>query len=256
MQQKQLTLELDQLLLGKKYQRGGSIYPSTSELVSPFIDNLSKYTTDFKITVVEPNEGTATTEEDIDKTYTRVLIEGYMPNILQDNHRKTISMLYGLDVQTPVVKIYSGWENMACLNLSVFSPKNIAISRLSDTNFSSIYDHVSEYGDQIGEEQEQLQHAIEDLNAETYNTREQLNERIGRLAHSCLASQGLSSAYCNMVNFLNSPKEKNGVKNIYYKSTGDYTGWDLYQALTATPSNKSLDKANDVLKIWKLFSEN
>ena len=42
MQQKQLTLELDQLLLGKKYQRGGSIYPSTSELVSPFIDNLSK----------------------------------------------------------------------------------------------------------------------------------------------------------------------------------------------------------------------
>lgn len=256
MQQKQLTLELDQLLQGKKYQRGGSIYPSTAELVNPFIESLAKYTTDLKITAIEPNEGTATTEEDIDKTYTRVLIEGYMPNILQDNHRKTISMLYGLDVQTPVVKIYSGWENMACLNLSVFSPKNIAISRLSDTNFSSIYDHVTEYGDQIAEETEQLQNAMEDLRAEQYSTREQLNERIGRLAHSCLASQGLSSAYCNMVNFLNSPKEKNGVKNIYYKPAQDYTGWDLYQALTATPSNKSLDKANDVLKIWKLFSEN
>lgn len=56
-----------------------------------------------------------------------------------------------------------------------------------------------------------------------------------------------------MVNFISSSKDRNGVKNLYYKSSGEYSSLDLYEAMTCTPSAKTLDKSDDVLKIYNLF---
>ena len=78
--------------------------------------------------------------------------------------------------------------------------------------------------------------------------------KLGILARNCLTTQGLSSSYVNMVNFLENNQDKNGVRNIYYKSSGEYTGWDIYNAMTATPSTKSMDPTRDVVEIYKMFS--
>ena len=60
-------------------------------------------------------------------------------------------------------------------------------------------------------------------------------------------------AYITYYNSGNIKKEiwhKNG---IYYREDKSYTGWDMYQAMTATPSAKSLDPTREVIEIYKMF---
>lgn len=40
-----------------------------------------------------------------------------------DNHQEVYGLVYGLDVRTPVYKVYKGMLNRACTNLCVFNPE-------------------------------------------------------------------------------------------------------------------------------------
>lgn len=242
-------MEIDELLKGKSYRRGTAVFPSTRELVEPFIEKFSD-TDSIRIKVERPKEGTI--EDDVvDETYTRVLIEALLPH-KYNNRQRIIGLLYGLDVQTPVMKIYSGWENQACLNLSVFNPKNIKTTHFNSTSFYEIYDNIIPFIEETENDMIALQEALDFLESTTYKD-DSLKHVLGSLAQKCLTSSGLSSPYVNMVNFISSPKDRNGVRNIYHKSDGEYSSLDLYEAMTCTPSAKSLDKSDDVLKIYGLF---
>lgn len=242
-------MEIDELLKGKSYRRGTAVFPSTRELVEPFIEKFPS-TTSMRINVERPKEGTID-EDVVDETYTRVLIESILPYEYRDRKR-IIGLLYGLDVQNPVMKIYSGWENQACLNLSVFSPKSIKTAHFNSTSFYDIYDNIIPFIDETETDMNVLSDALGFLESTTYKE-ESLNNILGSLAQKCLTSSGLSSPYINMVNFISSSKDRNGVKNLYYKSSGEYSSLDLYEAMTCTPSAKTLDKSDDVLKIYNLF---
>lgn len=56
-------------------------------------------------------------------TYNRVWIQAVLPPTHTiDGHDEVIGFLYGIDVKKPVVKIYRGYLNQACTNLTVFNP--------------------------------------------------------------------------------------------------------------------------------------
>lgn len=121
-----MNLTLNELLKGKATIIKGSEYLSTEAYVTPFLERMSRFTSDFVIQARESNQLSLTKHEDKnqeDTIFNRVWIQAILPEELSfHNHKEVIGMVYGLDVRKPIIKIYRGALNMACLNLCIFNP--------------------------------------------------------------------------------------------------------------------------------------
>lgn len=124
-----MIITLNELFKGKSTIIKNNTFLATRDYCEPFIEEMSKYTNNFNIKVIEPKQ--ITVDEDKDITYNRVLIEAILPKEHTiDNHDEVIGFLYGLDIKKPVTKIYRGYINRACTNLSVFDPKWISYKEI------------------------------------------------------------------------------------------------------------------------------
>lgn len=96
----------------------------------PFLERMSKFTKDFRITV-KMADTLSTQKDDLNKIYTRVLIQAVLPEKYTiDNHDEVIGFLYGIDVKKPVSKIFRGFLNSACTNLAIFNPSWLNVQEL------------------------------------------------------------------------------------------------------------------------------
>ena len=129
-----MEIDLNTLLQGKATIIKGKEYFSTEKYVTPFLERMSKFTDDFRIQAKLPNQISITKKEDLnleDTVFTRVWIQAVLPDeYCFNNHKEIIGMVYGLDTRKPVVKLYKGALNMACLNLCVFNPSFLNIQEL------------------------------------------------------------------------------------------------------------------------------
>lgn len=125
-----MEITLDELYKGKStIIKNKEFFPSKT-YVEPFIERLSKFTSDFRVKVKLPDQIT-TTKDVVDLTYNRVLIEAVMPEkYCIDNHDEVIGFIYGIDVKKPIVKMYRGYLNQSCLNLCVFNPQWLNVQEL------------------------------------------------------------------------------------------------------------------------------
>lgn len=130
-----MKITLDQLLNGKPTKIKDKDYFPTKAYVEPFLERMSKFTSDFRVEVKLPDQITRTVNNEIntdDITYNRVWIQAVMPEeYAWDNHDEVIGFLYGLDVRKPVVKTYRGALNRACTNLCVFDPQFLHVQELA-----------------------------------------------------------------------------------------------------------------------------
>ncbi len=102
----------------------------TKTYVEPFVEKMSKFTNKFTVQVKLPDQMTFNKDTQ-DITYNRVLVQAQLPEkYCIDNHDEVIGFLYGLDVKKPIVKIYRGYLNRACTNLTVFDPQWIEVQEL------------------------------------------------------------------------------------------------------------------------------
>ena len=124
----EITPEL--LLKGKPTIIKGKEYLPTADYVQPFFDEMAKFTDQFIVKVQTPNQITLT-DGDEDITYNRVWVQAVMPEKYNiDNHSEVYSLLYGLDVRTPVYKVARHYLNQACLNMCVFNPQWLSVTEL------------------------------------------------------------------------------------------------------------------------------
>lgn len=120
---------LSELLTGKATIIKSKDYLATKDYVQPFIDAMSALTNDFRVKIKLPDQMTIGQSQDI--TYNRVLVEAVLPKDNSiDNHDEVIGFLYGLDIRKPVSKVYRGYLNQACTNLSVFDPKWMIVNEM------------------------------------------------------------------------------------------------------------------------------
>lgn len=120
------------LLEGKPTIIKGKEYLATADYVQPFFDEMAKFTNNFIVNVQTPNQVTVS-DGDEDITYNRVWIQAILPDkYCIDDHDEVISLLYGLDVKTPVYKVYRGYLNRACLNLTIFNPSWLQVTELQE----------------------------------------------------------------------------------------------------------------------------
>ena len=140
-----MELTVEQLLQGKATKIKEKEFFTTKAYVEPFFDRMSKYTEEFIINVKPADQISLTPSGEVnfdDIVYNRVWIQAVLPDeYAYENHKRVMSMLYALDTRKPVVKMYTGALNMACLNLCVFNPDALNVAELEPTtaiNFSPV----------------------------------------------------------------------------------------------------------------------
>lgn len=129
-----MELTLERALAGRSTSIKGKDYLSTATYIEPFLERMSKYTDNFIINGILPDQITYTQEGDInteDLTFNRMWIQAVMPDdACFQGHDRVCGMVYGLDVRKPIVKFYVGGLNQACCNLCVFSPSFLDVKEL------------------------------------------------------------------------------------------------------------------------------
>ena len=137
-----MEITINELLEGKSTIIKNKQFLSTKAYVEPFLERMGNYTNDFRIQVKVPDQIT-TFGSNRDLTFNRVLIQAVLPQsyYFDDNHQQVVGMVYGLDVKNPVAKIYKGGLNMACTNLTVFSPEFLNVQEIEPEtalNFNAV----------------------------------------------------------------------------------------------------------------------
>lgn len=125
-----MEITVEELLRGKPTIIKNKEFFQTRNYAEPFLEKMSKITSEFKVQAISPEQMTYSKDSQ-DVTYNRVLIQAVLPKEHTiDNHAEVIGFLYGIDVKRPVAKIYRGYLNMACTNLTVFNPNWISVQEL------------------------------------------------------------------------------------------------------------------------------
>lgn len=257
---KRITMEisLDTLLTGKATKIRNREYLSTAEYVTPFLDKMAEYTTNFIVNVKLPEQISLAKDEENtieDLVYNRVWIQAVLPDEMgYPNHKEVINLLYALDARKPVAKIAKTALNCACLNMCVFSPDFLNIQDIepqNELNLSCV-DPLMEKQAQIGEWLSRLANTTVAYNEESINrnlgswVRHTLNDVISTDAGKVKLS---SSTAIDAYNLLYTDE-----KSDYFVKPGTPTDmFNIYNAFTYLISNQdSKDIVNKVEKILLL----
>ena len=237
-----MEIDLNTLLQGKATIIKKKEYLPTEAYVTPFLERMSKYTNDFRIQARLPDQISITKKEDLnleDTVFNRVWIQAVLPNEFSfNNHQEVIGMVYGLDTRKPIVKIYRGALNMACLNLCVFNPSFLEVHELEPE--SPIYFRgLQSLMEQVSDIKSWL-----DRLSETFITYEEnvINENLGLWVRNAL-STSFDNGYGKVK--LSASTAVDAYKLLYEKEDSPYfvkpgeatSMFNVYNAFTELISN-------------------
>lgn len=237
-----MEIDLNTLLQGKATIIKKKEYLPTEAYVTPFLERMSKYTNDFRIQARLPDQISITKKEDLnleDTVFNRVWIQAVLPNEFSfNNHQEVIGMVYGLDTRKPIVKIYRGALNMACLNLCVFNPSFLEVHELepeSPINFRGLQSLIGRVSD--------IKSWLDRL-SETFITYEEnvINENLGLWVRNAL-STSFDNGYGKVK--LSASTAVDAYKLLYEKEDSPYfvkpgeatSMFNVYNAFTELISN-------------------
>ena len=237
-----MEIDLNTLLQGKATIIKKKEYFPTEAYVTPFLERMSKYTNDFRIQARLPDQISITKKEDLnleDTVFNRVWIQAVLPNEFSfNNHQEVIGMVYGLDTRKPIVKIYRGALNMACLNLCVFNPSFLEVHELepeSPINFRGLQSLMEQVSD--------IKSWLDRL-SETFITYEEnvINENLGLWVRNAL-STSFDNGYGKVK--LSASTAVDAYKLLYEKEDSPYfvkpgeatSMFNVYNAFTELISN-------------------
>lgn len=243
-----MDVKIDDLLKGKATVIKNKEFFPTKYYVEPFLDRMSKLTSDFRIQVRLPDQITKVDNfEDI--TYNRVWIQAVMPyDDVFENHNEVIGLLYGLDIRKPVVKIYRGSLNMACTNLCVFNPSYLNVQELQP-NTAIDYQPIK----QLMEQTNDMRMWLEKL-SDTYISRDKvsLERELGRWTYNCI-TKGCDRGYGKIKLATSTPVA--AFKSVFLDTDSPYYTDDeqvdmftIYNAFTQVLTDDTKDIVNKVEK--------
>ncbi len=237
-----MILTLEEVLKGKALVIKDNEYFPTKGYVEPFIERMSKFTSEFTCQVKLPD--TMTKDQDIlDQGFVRVWVQAILPDEYAfENHKQSVSLLYALDTRKPIVKLFKSTINMACLNMCVFNPEHLFVDQLlpqKAINFKFIQ-NVMEMTDNTRMMLEKYE--------KTHLTKDNVLTQLGTWVDRCIKTT-YDNGY-NKVKLAESiPVE--AYKSVfldkeskYYCGESDPTYFDIYNAFTDPISN---DKGKDIV---------
>ena len=175
-----MEITIEKLLEGKSTVIKEDEYLTTKEYVSPFIEVMKKFTTDFSVQVQLPSQLTITdSKEDI--TYNRVWVQAIMPQKCDKyGYAETYNLVYALDVRKPVYKLFKAYKDRKTSNLFAFNSQWINVYELKPNEkfveFDNVVKHLMELTDDSEIRFDKLEK--EKLSSEPEKRQQQLGELI------------------------------------------------------------------------------
>ena len=241
-----MELTVEQLLQGKATKIKEKEFFTTKAYVEPFFDRMSKYTEEFIINVKPADQISLTPNGEVnfdDIVYNRVWIQAILPDeYAYENHKRVMSMLYALDTRKPVVKMYTGALNMACLNLCVFNPDALNVAELEPItaiNYSPI--------NLLMGMNDTIKSTLEKLDKMIFN-RNEIYEDLGLWIDRCITSK-FNSGFGTVKITESAPI--NVYKDLFYNEDSNYytkgeevDGFTVYNAFTDLITQDKKDLVN------------
>lgn len=241
-----MELTVEQLLQGKATKIKEKEFFTTKAYVEPFFDRMSKYTEEFIINVKPADQISLTPSGEVnfdDIVYNRVWIQAVLPDeYAYENHKRVMSMIYALDTRKPVVKMYTGALNMACLNLCVFNPDALNVAELEPTtaiNFSPV--------NLLMGMTDTIKVTLEKMSKMTFN-RNSIYEDLGLWVDRCITAK-YNSGFGTVKIAESAPI--NVYKSLFYEEDSNYyvqgdevDGFTVYNAFTDLITQDKKDLVN------------
>jgi len=241
-----MELTVEQLLQGKATKIKEKEFFTTKAYVEPFFDRMSKYTEEFIINVKPADQISLTPSGEVnfdDIVYNRVWIQAVLPDeYAYENHKRVMSMIYALDTRKPVVKMYTGALNMACLNLCVFNPDALNVAELEPTtaiNFSPV--------NLLMGMTDTIKVTLEKMSKMTFN-RNTIYEDLGLWVDRCITAK-YNSGFGTVKIAESAPI--NVYKSLFYEEDSNYyvqgdevDGFTVYNAFTDLITQDKKDLVN------------
>ena len=241
-----MELTVEQLLQGKATKIKEKEFFTTKAYVEPFFERMSKYTEEFIINVKPADQISLTPSGEVnfdDIVYNRVWVQAVLPDeYAYENHKRVMSMLYALDTRKPVVKMYTGALNMACLNLCVFNPDALNVAELEPItaiNYSPI--------NLLMGMNDTIKSTLEKLDKMIFN-RNEIYEDLGLWIDRCITSK-FNSGFGTVKITESAPI--NVYKDLFYNEDSKYysqgeevDGFTVYNAFTDLITQDKKDLVN------------
>lgn len=252
------TISAGDLLQSKVYVKEGAAidFKHPKEYVHKFFDVALKHKLDIDAMRIIVNDKVVNAEEDGVRNiaYPRAMIETKMKDVKElPGFYPVVGMVYALDIQKPIIKVYSGFNVEGCVNLCIFNAEyHHQVELLGD--YQSVYIKAENYFSEKQKEVEEFSQTLRTLESEFLEQKE-LDFYIGLILRKAMKSR------LGTTNILKAVKELYNPNSSYYvfnEGTFKCSKFNLYNAITQqiTDGNDIIDRARKTIEISKVLVEN
>lgn len=238
-------MNITELLQTKAFVKSGVAFNTPDRYINPFIELLQPLSPTFEVKTSGVVEN-ANEDETHNTAYSRALVTAKIG--LDNVFKFQAGIVYGLDVQKPIIKTFCGLEVSACTNLCIFNASHVSQAFLTD-DFRKIYTELAqniERYESIAEEYKGIAQGLK----ERILTIPQIQATMGRLLEHAVKDKFLGTSVV-----LSAANAIYDAKSAYAIKEGKTTAWNLYNATTAYVTEKTdiLDKTGKTLSLSKFF---
>lgn len=245
-----MELPINEIINSKIYTKESKVsFQSPRAYIQPFLDIVKTN----NITCKVQNPVTNTNEDgSINTAYPRVVVEAHVGQQIE-GYDSVLGMIFALDLQSPVIKVYTGQNAHACTNLTIFQANQVSEHSLMN-DYSDIYRKAESYVQNKELEIAKFLETRQRLIDEFYNE-EQLKNELGRL----LLTTTKKSSKLGYTAIAGAAKLMQDRSSIYFLQKGESCSkMNLYDAITQniTDSPDILHKPNKTIAVSQLLNIN
>ena len=225
-------------------------FGTPKEYLEPFIEPIMKEMPEakFRIKVAAP----VVNAEDsgaMNIAYPRIMIESDLGEMIT-GFKSVVGMIVALDLQKPVVKVYSGYNVSACMNLTIFNADKIFQQEILG-DYQRVYAKAIEYFQKKAEELVEFKETLIKLQT-TFLNEVQLNQLIGKMIRESAKLRLGTTPVLQATKMLD-----DNASQYYVRPDGKFTcsKFNVYNAVTQAITNSSdiVDRVNKTLNVSNLI---
>ena len=238
-------MEVEELLRTKAFVKTGMAFNTPDKYINPFLEKVSALNPEYHVATSGVIEN-ANEDDSRNVSYPRALVTAKIG--IDSIFKFQAGIVYGLDVQKPIIKTFCGLEVSACTNLCIYKAAHVSQALLTD-DFSKIYTELALNLRRYEDIAEEYKAISQSLRERVLNVAD-VNLLMGRLLEHAIKDKTLGTTVV-----LSAATAIYDSKSAYAIKEGQTTAWNLYNATTAYVTEKTdiLDKTSKTLSLSRFF---
>jgi len=246
-------LMVEDVLSSKVYVKPNSSvsFGTPKEYLEPFIEPIqasSDVKSSFRVKVADP----VVNAEDsgaMNIAYPRIMVEADLGEMIP-GFKSIVGMIMALDLQKPVLKVYSGYNVMSCLNLTIFNADKIYQQEILG-DYQRVYAKATEFFNRKADELVEFKETLTKLQT-TFLNEVQLNQLIGKMIRESAKLRLGTTPILQATKMLD-----DNASQYYVRPDGKFTcsKFNVYNAVTQAITNSSdiIDRAHKTINVSNLI---